>query len=99
MPGHGAEALPVTGGPTGPAAHAAARAYRLAVAALEIGALHSPVSHCAEPWYGHHATPIAFLSVALHGRHAGNVQSGKQPGVPDGHDSYRHQRHAGHLAE
>ena len=49
VPGQGAEALPEAGGSAGPAAHAAARADRLAVARLEVGASHMPVRHRAAP--------------------------------------------------
>src|SRR5262249_19658437 len=47
VPGQGAEALPESGRPAGTAAYAAARADRLAVASLEVGASYSPVAYPA----------------------------------------------------
>jgi hypothetical protein len=49
VPGQGAEALPETGGPARAATNAAARADRLAIAGLEIGASHAPVSRRPRP--------------------------------------------------
>jgi hypothetical protein len=71
VPRQRAEALPEAGGSAGPAAHAAARADRFAVARLEIGATHAPVHHRAAPCFGHHipANP------------AGVSQTGRRPGA------------------
>ena len=58
VPGQGAEALPERGRPPGAPAYAPARADRLAVASLEIGAPYPPVTHPARCRFGHHMPPI-----------------------------------------
>src|SRR6516165_7148644 len=57
VPGQRAEALPETGGPPGPATHAAAGADGLTVASLEIRAPHAPAGHRARPRSAHHMPP------------------------------------------
>src|SRR6185312_10175732 len=49
VPGQAAEALPEAGGSARAPSHAAARADRLTIACLEIGAPHPPVSRQARP--------------------------------------------------